>query len=212
MAEHIYTYDNPPSAKDLARACRVLGNDGVIGAPAAVNWNFLCAADRPKALSKVHGLKPARPKEQPLSLVCSSISMASEYGYIDQSGYRMLKKIWPGPYTVIAASTKSVLRDIKDKRKQVGIIVPASPLLRALVDEYGKPLAKTTIPEKAGGAAVQYGHEVFDLYGHAVDLILDLGEAVSGAESTLLDITGDSVVLRRQGAGAVEHLDFLEKP
>ena len=93
-------------------------------------------------------LKPHHPKEQPFSLICSDISMASSVGNIDHQMYRYLKKMWPGPYTAIVKRNRSLPRQIKDKRQDVGIKVPDSPLVIALIETYGSPLATTSLPER----------------------------------------------------------------
>ena len=71
----MYTYDDPPSERDLTSICAVLRDDGVIAYPTDVNWAFGCDASSSKALDRIHRLKPAHPKERPLALICSSISM-----------------------------------------------------------------------------------------------------------------------------------------
>ena len=45
------------------------------------------------------------------------------------------------------------------------------------------------------------GYEIEDKFGHAVDLVVDLGEELSGLESTVIDATDDSLELVREGAG-----------
>ena len=92
MAEHLYTYDDPPSERDLDRIVNVLNDNGVIAYPTDINWAFGCDAASPKALARMHRLKPRHGKEQPFTLVCSSISMASDIGVINNQAYRMLKR------------------------------------------------------------------------------------------------------------------------
>jgi len=209
MAQHIYTYDNPPAERDLARTVRVLAVGGVIAYPTDINWAIGCDAASSKALDRIHQLKPTHSKERPFSLICSSISMAAEYASIDNAAYRLLRKAWPGPYTVLLTATRTFPRQLKDKRRVVGIRIPASPLLTAIVDQLGRPLATTSAPalsslqdaDGEGENPPHFGYEVAAAYGHALDLVLDLGAELAGLESTIVDLTGGTPEVVRKGAG-----------
>jgi tRNA threonylcarbamoyl adenosine modification protein (Sua5/YciO/YrdC/YwlC family) len=206
VAEHLYTYDDPPSEKDLRRTIAILENDGVIAYPTDVNWQFGCDAANTHALDKLRRLKPSHPKDRPFSLIVSSISMAAEYATVDHTAYRLLKKAWPGPYTILLTATRNLPRQLKDKRRIVGIRIPQSPLVLAVIEKLGRPLATTSVPEvmPAGGEFLQppkFGYEVADVFGHALDLVLDLGREAAGTESTIVDMTQGVPEIVRRGAG-----------
>jgi tRNA threonylcarbamoyl adenosine modification protein (Sua5/YciO/YrdC/YwlC family) len=212
MGEHLYTYDDPPSERDLTRIVRVLEQDGVIAYPSDVNWAFGCDAASPKALDRLYALKPMHPKDRPLSLIVSSIAMAAEYVNVEHAAYRMLRKAWPGPFTVLLTANRTFPRQLKDKRRVVGIRIPQAPLVLAIVERLGRPLATSSVPDGAGAASEdgddddgrplpRMGYEVFERFGHALDLVLDLGGEVPGQESTIVDLTGGSPELVRRGAG-----------
>jgi tRNA threonylcarbamoyl adenosine modification protein (Sua5/YciO/YrdC/YwlC family) len=212
LANHIYTYDDPPSEKDVALTCRVLADGGVIAYPTDVNWAFAADAANIKAIDKIRKLKPHHPREQPFSLVCNNISMVSSIAVVDNLAYRILKKILPGPYTIILQSAKSLPRQIKDKRKTVGIRVPDSRLVAALVESFGKPLATTSVPgiPKSKNAKdleiPRLGYEVEQYFGHGIELVLDLGQELLGLETTIIDLTNEEPVLIREGVGDISFL------
>jgi tRNA threonylcarbamoyl adenosine modification protein (Sua5/YciO/YrdC/YwlC family) len=196
MATHLYTYDDPPAERDLRRALQVLESDGVIAYPNDYNWAFGCDAISAKALDKIHLLKPTHPKDRPFSLLCSSISMAAEYVHIDNAAYRILKRAWPGPYTVLLQATRTFPRQLKDKRRIVGIRIPSSQMVRTLVERLAHPLATTSVPDHP-----HFGYEVYETYGHAVDLVLDLGTELTGDDSTIVDLSDGEPTIVRRGAG-----------
>jgi tRNA threonylcarbamoyl adenosine modification protein (Sua5/YciO/YrdC/YwlC family) len=202
MGEHIYTYDDPPSERDIQKACKILEAGGVIAYPGSHNWAFACDSAAVKALNRIHLLKPHHPKDRPFSLICSSIAMASEYAMIDHHVYRSLKKAWPGPFTVILTRSRNLPKQIKDKRPVVGIRIPKSPLLLALIEAFARPLASTSIPQKEyDGRPVTMGWQLQEIYGHAIDLVLDLGQELPGLESTVIDFSDDEPILVRKGVG-----------
>jgi tRNA threonylcarbamoyl adenosine modification protein (Sua5/YciO/YrdC/YwlC family) len=213
MAKHVYTYINPPSERDLDEACAVLADGGLLAYPTDVNWAIGCDAANSKALDRIRLLKPGHPKEQPFSLICASISMAAKIANIEGSDYRVLKQTLPGPFTFLLQRNRSLPRQIKDKRRTVGIRVPASPLVLALVEKFGRPLATTSLPRQIVGAehhaatVVKFGYELDDKFGHALDLILDLGTEIESLETTVIDMTEGGPIVVRQGVG-----EFPQRP
>jgi len=204
MADHIYTYINPTSERDLDRVCKVLEHDGVIAYPMDVNWAIGCDASSVKALDRIRRLKPTHPKDRPFSLICSDIAMASTVANIDNNQYRALKKCWPGPYTVILKRQRSLARQIKDKRPVVGVRIPETPLIRDLVARLGRPLATTSVPLLADGQEAKFGYQIIEEFGHGFDILLDLGEELPGLESTVIDFSEDEPVVIRVGVGDPE--------
>ena len=127
--------------------------------------------------------------------------MVSLVASLSTLAYRDLKKILPGPYTVLLKSNDNFLRKIKDKRQVVGIRVPQSPLLLALIDYYQKPLATSSLGVEEG---ISFGYQIEEQFGHGIDLLLDLGEEVIPRETTILDLTGDEMVVVREGVSSVD--------
>ncbi len=206
MAKHIYTYVNPPAERDLEEACRTLEGGGVIAYPTDVNWAIGCDAANGKAMERIRLLKPGHPKEQPFSLICSSISMASKIANIEGQHYRILKQNLPGAFTFLLQRNRSLPKQIKDKRRVVGIRIPDSPLILALVERFGRPLATTSLPTQIVGderelGAIKFGYELDEKFGHALDLILDLGGEIESLETTVVDLSEDHPVIIRQGVG-----------
>ncbi len=201
MAEHIYTYDNPPSERDLARACRILEDDGVIAYPTGGNWAFGCDFGNTKAIERIRFLKPSHPSDRPFTLICSDIAMVATVANIESHAYKILRKAWPGPFTVFFERNRTLHKQIRDKRKIVGARVPENAMVRMLVERFGRPIASTSVPELPSGQAPHFGYQVFEVFGHAVDLILDLGTELPGEDSTIIDFSSGSPELIRKGLG-----------
>ncbi|MGE0174747.1 MAG: L-threonylcarbamoyladenylate synthase [Oligoflexales bacterium] len=203
VSEHLYTYINPPNERHLARVCQILADDGVIIYPTGINWAFACDAASKKAIDKINRIKGGDDKHA-FSLICSDISMASTVSNIDHGLYRVLKRLWPGHYTVLLKRNRSLPKQIKDKRQIVGVRIPDSPLALAVVEKFGKPLVTSSLPPKKDGTFYHLGYEVFeDFASRGIDILLDLGEHLPGLESTIVDYSEGSPVIVREGAGDV---------
>lgn len=207
MGNVIYTYDNPPNPKHIKQVCKVLQEGGIIAYPTDVNWAFGCIAGQISALEKLQRIKPGKPKEQPFTLLCKDISMVSAVGTVDQVAYRILKKRLPGPYTVVLEKNRASPKFLRDKRKTVGIRIPESPLILAIIEELELPLVSTSAPELPDGRLPKFGYEVDEAFGHLADIILDLGEESPWLETSILDLSSGEVEVIRHGAGDLSWLD-----
>ena len=204
MAEHLYTYTNPTNPKHLEKACRVLSSGGVLAYPTDVNWAIGCDASNSKALKRVFAIKKAHPKERPLSFLCSNVSMISQIAAVEHVHYRLLKRAFPGPYTIFLKPQKKLARKIGEKREKLGVRVPENALLLDLIEAYGSPLATSSLVFEE--ERFTYGYEVERVHGHALDLILDLGEEVIPRETTIIDLTEGEPELVREGEGKIDFL------
>jgi tRNA threonylcarbamoyl adenosine modification protein (Sua5/YciO/YrdC/YwlC family) len=204
LAIHIYTWIDPVRESHMTKVSEALANGGVIAIPMDVAWVFACAAGNSKAVERIRRIKPDHPQNQPFSLVCSSISMASTICTIGDQEYRWLKKSLPGPFTVILARHASLPRLIKDKRKEVGLRIPKNPLVTAIIAAFGAPLAVSTIrlphAEDPGGLP-SFGGQVDESWGHCIDMIVDLGEESPREETTVINLSTGFPELVRLGAG-----------
>ena len=206
MAEHLYTFVRPANPKHLAKLAGVLEDGGVLALPAGTNWMFACDAASRRGMERIRALKPEHPEDRPFSLICDAMATVSRYARVDGAAFRVLNRLWPGPYTVLLPSSRELPRLLKNKREVVGVRVPAEEITREIVAHVGKPLAGTTVPAGRDGAAYTMGWAVMEAFGHGVDVVVDLGDELPGTETTILDLVDGVTRVVRVGAGSVEGL------
>lgn len=206
MSEHLYTHIEPTDPRHLAAVVDVLRDHGVVAVGTGTNWAFVADPTSRQANEQIRRLKPTHPREQPFSLLCASIAMATEMAMVDATAYRVLRRAWPGPFTVLLPANRALPRLLKTKRQVVGCRVPDAPLTLAILEEFGGPLMATTVPSKADGTPMTMGFEVFEAFGHGLDLVVDLGEPLPGTESTVVDMASGAIEVLRLGAGDPELL------
>lgn len=203
LGKHLFTYADPVPESHLDEICQVLAGGGVVAYPTDVNWALGCDAGSTKAVERMRRIKRIHPKSQPFSLICANMSMAGKVANIDNRAYKVLKKLLPGAYTVILKSNRSLARQIKDKRLNVGIRIPRCALLCAVTERFAKPLATTSMLA-AGEQELRFGFEIQEKYGHALDMVIDLGAEIIPAETTIIDFTTEMPIVVRKGAGDVD--------
>lgn len=203
-AEHLYTWDDPPNQQHLDQVVQLLRLDGVIALSTGTSWAFAADPSSKKATDRLRQLKPDHAADRPFSLLCASISMASSMASIDGGAYRIVSRLWPGPYTVLLPAGRGLPRVLQTKRSLVGVRVPDARLCTVVAEQFGGPLVVTTIPANDEGAVPTMGFEVVERFEHRVDLVLDLGDPVPGSPTTVLDMSGDGIEVIREGIGPVD--------
>ena len=140
------------------------------------------------------------------TLVCRDLSEIATYARVDNTQFRLLKRLTPGPYTFVLDATKELPRRIAhEKRKTIGIRVPEHVIAQALLETLGEPLISCTLQFPSEEEPVSELEDWRERLEHEVDIVIDGGNC--GTEpTTVLDLTGDAPALVRQGKGVVSGL------
>lgn len=110
----------------------------------------------------------------------------------------LVSALWPGPLTVICNQQPSLNWDLGDTRNTVAIRMPDDPRALALLKQTG-PLAVSSA-NTTGEAAAQNVDDAMRMLGESVAVYLDGGPTGSSAPSTILDVTGPTPRVLRNGA------------
>ncbi|HLU67482.1 MAG TPA: L-threonylcarbamoyladenylate synthase [Kofleriaceae bacterium] len=195
-----------PSARKVARAAEVLHEGGLVAYPTDTVYALGCAIDARRAVERIYRAR-RMDQSQRLALICPDLSSASIYAHFSQTAFRLARRVFPGPYTLVLPASREVPRTVLDrKRRQVGIRIPAHPVTQALVQELGRPLLTTSAVPPGGDRPCSDADEVMEHFARHVDLVVDSGP--TGDEpSTVLEVTDDEqVIVIREGLGPVEDI------
>ncbi|KAK6031019.1 Sua5/YciO/YrdC/YwlC family protein [Ostertagia ostertagi] len=146
--------------------------------------------------AKLYSLK-RRPTNKPLGLFLSDPVEIPRWAQLTISPH-LAQQLLPGPVTLIFNRLPSLPMNFNPDREDVGIRVPASPLVRALTVRLGQPLAQTSANVSGSVANPTCVSDFSNLFSE-IDLVLDGGvigrhpsEAPSTNEgSTIVDLTQD---------------------
>jgi tRNA threonylcarbamoyl adenosine modification protein (Sua5/YciO/YrdC/YwlC family) len=187
-----------PQPRFLKAAVDVLKNGGLILYPTDSVYGLGCDLFNKNAVEKIYQIK-GNDKRKLLSFICSDLKNISEYAYVSNPAYKIMRHLLPGPFTFILSATKQVPRILLEKRKTVGIRVPDHAVCQALLTEFGKPIISTSarLPNQE---FMSDPDSIADIFERLVDLFLDAGPG--GLEpSTIVDFSEDAPVVVRQGKG-----------
>ncbi len=191
-----------PEPRKIARAVAALSAGEIIAYPTDTVYGLGCDLHNKAAVERLYQLK-RMPKSQALALICVDLSDIARYVTVDNTAYRLLKRLLPGPYTFILPATREVPKIISPKRTQVGIRVPDHAVPRAITAALGRPLISTTAAEH-GCDPLQWPEQIAEAFPQ-VALILDGGPG-GIMPTTVLDMTCQPPLLVREGAGSVDFL------
>lgn len=189
-----------PQGRFLKAAADVLREGGLIVYPTDSIYGLGCDLFNKRAIEKIYQIK-GNDKRRYLSFICPDLKGISEYAYVSNAAYKIMRHLLPGPYTFILNATRQVPKVLLEKRKTVGIRVPDNPVCHALLAEFGGPVISTSA-SLPGHDYIGDTDTIESTFARRVDLFLDAGPG--GMEpSTVIDLTQDEPVLIRQGKGKV---------
>ncbi len=137
------------------------------------------------------------------TLMCRDLSEISTYAHVDNQAFRLIKNNTPGNYTFILQATKEVPRRLmNEKRKTIGLRVPSNPIALELLEKMGEPLMSCSLILPGNDFAESDPEEIKETLGKQVDLIIH-GGYLGQQPTTVVDLTGDSPVILREGEGDV---------
>jgi len=190
-----------PQPRHVQRAAAILEAGGLVAYPTDTYYAIGCDLFQKKAMERLAVLK-RRDDRKPFAFLCADLGEVARYGIVSNENYRLMRRILPGPYTVILEATRLVPRTALTRQRQVGVRVPDAPVAIALVRALGRPLA-TTSAALPGEEPLIDAADIQEHLGRGIDLILDGGVTLN-QPSTVLDLTGPSPLVLREGKGRVE--------
>ena len=207
MADFIRLYEENPDPRRVRQIVEILRNGGIIIYPTDTVYGLGCDITNQKAVEKICKIKGINPKKHNFSFVCADLSNISHYTrVITKPVFKMMKKALPGPFTFILEASSQVPKILHSNKKTVGIRVPNHGVPRAIVEELGQPILSTSIYDE--DEIVEYSSDpelIFEKYQNLVDVVIDGGYG-SNVPSTILDCTGEEVVVVREGLGQLEEI------
>jgi tRNA threonylcarbamoyl adenosine modification protein (Sua5/YciO/YrdC/YwlC family) len=192
--------DNP-QPRLIKQTAEKLRSGAVICYPTDTVYGIGCDIFNQKAIKKIYQIKK-RQKDKPFSFMCSSLKNVSDYGYVSNSAYRIMRKALPGPFTFVLSATKIVPKIMITKQKTVGIRVPENNICLALIEELGNPIVTTSAIPDDEGVPLSEAYQFDELLGNMVDLVID-GGMVFPDPSTVVSFTGDEPEILRHGKGDI---------
>jgi len=188
-----------PQKRYLDSVVHILRNEGGIAVyPTDTVYGMGACVNNAKAIDKISKIMHKN-DDSLFSFICSDFTQIADYVHMSNAHFRLMKRYLPGAFTFILPATNLVPKKINPKRKTVGVRIPDNKVVLELVNYLGVPLANTSInvPKDIRGNPEEFRPAILN----EVDVMLDSGAFLESIGSTIIDLTGETPELIRQGKG-----------
>ncbi|NTU43069.1 MAG: threonylcarbamoyl-AMP synthase [Nitrospirales bacterium] len=182
----------------LKKATAILEAGGVIAYPTETFYGLGAGYDNPDALQRIYEIKE-RPQEKAMPLIIGDREALSLLtAEISASACRLMEKFWPGPLTLLLKAREGLQEKVISEGK-VAVRMPGESFGLWLARAAGFPITATSA-NPSGMPPAATGRMVSEYFGDRLDLIIDSGKTAGGLPSTIVDATGDELIVLRKGA------------
>jgi len=200
MSQYFEIHLENPQKRLIKQAVDIIDKGGVIVYPTDSSYALGCHIGDKNAVARLRRIRQIDDKHN-LTLVCRDLSEIATYAKINNTDYRLLKSLTPGPYTFILPGTSEVPRRLMHaKRRHIGLRVMDHPIVNDLLDALGQPLMSCTLVMPGEELPVTEAADIRSQLEKQVDLIIDGGHC--GIEpTTVIRLTDGVPDVRRHGKG-----------
>ena len=187
-------------ADGVARAAHLLAAGQLVAMPTETVYGLAGDARNDDAVAAIYAAK-GRPSFNPLIVHVGSLADAARLADLPDAAVRLAKVFWPGPLTLVAPlrAGHGLASAVTAGLDTVAIRVPAHPVARALLAQFGGPVAAPSANPSGRISPTSPAHVLAGLKGR-IAAVLDGGACAVGVESTIIGFDkGLPVVLREGG-------------
>ncbi|TSI13655.1 L-threonylcarbamoyladenylate synthase [Brevibacterium aurantiacum] len=206
MATLLKIHPENPQNRMIEKAVQTLRDGGLIAYPTDSCYALGCALDNKAGIERITRIRQLDSKHH-FTLMCRDFAQLGQFVIVDNSDFRVIKSMTPGPYTFIMKATKEVPRRMMHAKKHsVGARIPENVTALALVEAMGEPILSSTLLLPGAEDPLTQADDVVDQIGHDVDVVIESG--VPGTVPTsVIDFTGREPEVARVGAGDVSRFE-----
>ena len=185
-------------ATDIEQAISILQSGGLVAFPTDTLYGLGAHPFIDSAVRRLYDAK-GRLDSKPVPLLLSSVEDLSLVS--DQTGglaRALAEAFWPGALTLVVRCRPDIPSLVNGWGATVAVRVPDHPVPRQLAAALSAPITGTSA-NIAGGLNPITAQEVADQLDGRIDLIIDRGSCPGAQPSTIVDISGGSPAILREG-------------
>lgn len=189
-------------------AVEVLRSGGVVAVPTDTLYGLAASASDVEAVKRVYHIKRRLGVKAIPLLIADGCQIGDYAEHVSDIAKRLATAFFPGALTLVLRSNDQVPDEITAGMGTVALRVPDHPVPRAIARQLGGAITGTSANRSGEHSATTAG-EVRHQLGTDVDLVVDGGECRGGKASTVVDVTGSSLRVLREGAVLMEELETV---
>ncbi len=203
MSILISIHPENPQNRYVEQVIKALHSGGVIAYPTDSGYALGCLLGNKNGLEQIRRIRKLD-KHHHFTLMMRDLAHVGEYAKLDNTSFRLMKKILPGAYTFILEGTRDVPnRLLHIKKKTIGLRISHHKVVQAILDKLDEPLMSVSLI--LGDTEFYNAWDVEDSIGNSVEIVIDAGHCPP-EPTTVIDLSGERAVVARIGAGNIELL------
>jgi len=200
MARFFDIHPVDPQPRLVAQVVEMLRDGALIAYPTDSGYALGCQVGQHDGTERIRQIRHLDARHH-FTLVCADFAQLGQLVILDNSAFRAIKASTPGPYTFVLPATSEVPRRLAHpKKRTVGVRIPDSRVVQAVLRELGEPLLSSTLILPGSDQPLVDGWQVKEELDHVVDAVVDAGEVVA-EPTTVVDFSDGYPEVVRVGAG-----------
>jgi len=169
----------------------LLREGALVAVPTETVYGLAARADSDASVAAIYRAK-GRPDFNPLIVHVPNFDVADQLAVPDSRARLLAEAFWPGPLTLVLPKREraELASAVTAGLPTVALRCPAHPVMRAVLEEAGVPLAAPSANRSGGVSPTTAGHVARSLAGR-IPLVLDGGACEQGIESTIVALRDD---------------------
>ncbi|MFF2451367.1 L-threonylcarbamoyladenylate synthase [Isoptericola sp. NPDC058082] len=200
MARYFDVHPVDPQPRAIGQVVALLNDGGLIAYPTDSGYALGCRVGQHDGTERIRQIRHLDAGHH-FTLVCADFAQLGQLVRLDNSAFRAIKAATPGPYTFILPATPEVPRRLAHpKKKTIGVRIPDSRVVQALLRELEEPLLSSTLILPGADQPLTDGWQVKEELDHVIDAVVDAGEVLA-EPTTVVDWSEGYPEVVRVGAG-----------
>lgn len=194
--------------RSYLEAAEFIKHGGVVAFPTETVYGLGANIFDETAIAKIFAAKK-RPADNPLIAHVSIIEQISELTtQVTDHAAKFIDNFFPGPLTLVLRKTPRVALIATAGLDTIGVRMPRSTIAHEFLSACGTPVVAPSANLSGRPSPTTWQAVYEDLNGR-IDCILQADPAEIGLESTVVDCTGESPILLREGAISLSKLQVV---
>jgi L-threonylcarbamoyladenylate synthase len=184
--------------EDIIEAISLIRDGRIVAVPTETVYGLAADARNEQAVEKIFAIKN-RPRNHPLIVHIESFDKLSEWAKdIPPVAKKIAEHFWPGPITMLLKKSDSVSHIVTGGLYTIAVRVPKNKSLLKILKTLNTGLAAPSANPHTKISPTSAQH-VLDALSGKIDAVLDDGECKVGVESTIIDLTKNTISILRHG-------------
>jgi len=197
--------NRPDIEQQINLAVEILKDGGIVAYPTDTVYGLGANPANEQAIEKIYRVKK-RTHDLPLPLLLADISdLLKVASVVPDIAWQLAEHFLPGGLTLVLKKSPWVPSAVTAGGDTIAVRVPNHHVPTAIIRGLGAPLVGTSA-NISGKPSPVTADEVYEQLGEKVDLIIDGGMCPGGIESPVMDVSGETPAIIREGTVSREEI------